>query len=84
MKEIPTDKLKGITYYCGCSEDTKQVKWFWNVFDRMSDEDRTLYLKFAWGRSRLPFDLKDCMQHTLYLCSYANEEDLPSSHTCSF
>jgi len=35
----------------------------------MTEEEQTLYLKFVWGRSRLPYDtdkIRD--RHTIYLC----------------
>ena len=30
---------------------------FWRVFESFTDEERTMYLKFVWGRSRLPTDI---------------------------
>lgn len=66
MKTIDIDKLKSITEYYCCDENTKVIKMFWTVFDRISDEDKTLYLKFAWGRSRLPYDCSGLRyKHTL-------------------
>jgi len=53
-KTTDVEKLKSITEYRNCSENTKVVKMFWNVMSRMSEEDKTLYLKFVWGRQRLP------------------------------
>ena len=49
-----------------------------------------MYLKFVWGRSRLPPpDTPGVQQHTIYLMSqssYGGEHDkiLPQAHTCFF
>ena len=53
-KTTDVEKLKSITEYRNCTENSKVVKMFWNVMSRMSEEDKTLYLKFVWGRQRLP------------------------------
>jgi hypothetical protein len=50
MKTVDVDKLKSITEYRNCDADTKVVKMFWNVLARLSEEDKTAYLKFVWGR----------------------------------
>lgn len=85
MKTIDTDKLKGITEYYECDENTKVIKMFWKVFENLADEDKTLYLKFAWGRSRMPFDCSTLRyKHTLCLCEHWDKEALPESHTCFF
>ena len=44
-----------------------------------------MYLKFVWGRSRLPIDLKNLSQkHTLTLCRGMNKTGFPLAHTCFF
>lgn len=85
MKTLDVEKLKGITEYYSCSEDTKVVKMFWNVFEELSDEDKTLYLRFVWGRSRLPYDCSKLRyKHCIQLCESMHKEALPESHTCFF
>jgi len=85
MREVDVDKLKGITEYEGCTEDHKVMKMFWAVFTRFSEEDKTLYLRFAWGRSRMPFDCRNLRyKHRLCLVSYWSADALPESHTCFF
>jgi hypothetical protein len=71
MKILDIEKLKSITDYECCNEDSKVIKWFWNVLGNMEEEDKTLYLKFAWGRSRLPFDCSKLRyRHTLVICDH--------------
>jgi len=68
-KTVDPEKLKKITTYQSCSENSPIVKLFWEVFEEMSEEDKALYLKYVWGRQRLPSDLKNLRnQHTIYFC----------------
>jgi len=78
--------LKAITKYSGCSEDDETVKRFWRVLETFSDEERSLYLKFVWGRSRLPLvDEKFGDKHTIKLITPQNcDGSLPIAHTCFF
>lgn len=50
----------------------------------MSEEDKALYLKYVWGRQRLPSDLTNLRyKHTLYFCG-GDPGSLPKAHTCFF
>ena len=53
------DALKKITIYEDCKETDSFVQFFWQVLEEFSDEDRSQYLHFVWGRSRLPNDLEN-------------------------
>ena len=33
------------------------LAWFWEILENFDDEMRSKYLKFVWGRSRLPHGL---------------------------
>ena len=47
--------LKANTQYSSCSESDEHIKLFWTMMtDRFTDVDRTAFLTFVWGRSRLP------------------------------
>lgn len=55
--DINVALLKENTEYGeGYNENSNAVKLFWNVITSFSDEERELYLKFVWGRSRLPLE----------------------------
>ena len=55
--DINVALLKENTEYGeGYTEESTAVKYFWNVITSFSDEERELYLKFVWGRSRLPLE----------------------------
>jgi len=52
--EIPVEALrKGIQV----SGDNDQKKYFWEAIERMTNEQRSMMLKFATGRSRLPLHM---------------------------
>lgn len=46
--------LYSATEYDGYSESDDVVRWFWEILTEFSQEQRKAYLKFVWGRSRLP------------------------------
>ncbi len=90
-KIVELDKLKKITTYGvrifhyinfqGCSEDHEQIKQFWKVLESFTDEERTAYLKFVWGRSRLPYDIEGMNdRHEINYEDYYVDK-LPISHT---
>ena len=54
-KHISVERLKSITVFESCSQAIQAR--FWRVFEGWSDVERSAYLKFVWGRSRLPIDL---------------------------
>jgi len=53
---VKVARLKEITSYEGCSEDHEVVKRFWAVLEDLSNEDKISYLRFVWGRTRLPLE----------------------------
>ena len=84
-KTIDIDKLKSITRYQSCNENSPVIKRFWRVMTAFDDDLRQKYLKFVWGRSRLPIDLKNLTQkHTIKLCQNMDKTGFPHAHTCFF
>jgi len=86
--------LQKNTMYSTHKDNEPLIEWFWQILrDRFDDDQRSLFLMFVWGRSRLPlssddFERKMCIQsHSESQNGSApNEADkwLPASHTCSF
>jgi len=59
---------------------------FWKVLEAFTPQQQALFLKFTWGRSRLPLAYED-FSHDFKIqkTSYGNsDEQLPQSHTCFF
>ena len=76
MKTI--DKLKSITTVSGGSEESPIIKRFWRVMTAFDDDQRQMYLKFVWSRSRLPIDLKNMDQkHHIEICRHMDKKALP-------
>lgn len=50
-----------------------------------TEEERQAYLKFVWGRTRLPVELSTISyKHEIRLMSRLSVASLPLSHTCFF
>ena len=71
------DVLRRHTVYLGWTEHHPVVERFWNVMSRSQ------FLRFAWGRSRLP---KEEPWSRPFKLTYKNagDEMLPIAHTCFF
>lgn len=82
--EITTEALKSVTNYESCSESTEVIMWFWKMFEEMSQKHKKDYLKFVWGRSKLPVDTASCQRHVINLYRGLGEKSFPKSHTCFF
>ncbi|RWS12697.1 E3 ubiquitin-protein ligase HERC2-like protein [Dinothrombium tinctorium] len=86
--EIPLDLLKSVTTYKGVEPDSSLVQWFWKVMEEFSNEERSLFLRFVWGRTRLPTTIADFRGKDFVLQvldKYVPPDDfLPESYTCFF
>jgi len=52
--EISVDMLKSVCTYKGIGPSAPLVKWFWEVMEGFSNTERSLFLRFVWGRTMLP------------------------------
>lgn len=83
-KTIEVDRLKSITNW-SCENSHPIVERFWKAFERMNDEERSSYLKFVWGRNRLPVSLTNLSyKHKIDLCTNLSNKGFPQAHTCFF
>ena len=83
-KTIQVERLKAITSYPNCDSSHEIVGRFWRAFESFSSDERSLYLKFVWGRNRLPIDTTNVRRHEVRLMGHMNESGFPQSHTCFF
>jgi len=83
--DIDVEILKSNTDYEGYSENEEPIKLFWEVLTEMTPRERSLFLKFVWGRSRLPSgrDWRH-MKITKYNPPGLVNNYMPISHTCFF
>ena len=88
-EEFDLELLKNMTKYEDCSPSDLTIKYFWQFLEELSLEDKFNYIKFVWGRSRLPKDAKGFgnNKHKIILTKLHKEGGqayLPISHTCFF
>ncbi len=77
---IDIDLWKAHTESSGLSSQT--VSLFWKVMESLSQKEQTGFIRFAWGRSRLP-SKKEEFSMKMKLTS-GGRAALPASHTCFF
>lgn len=86
--EIPLALLKSVATYKGVDATAPLVAWFWEVMEEFSNQERSLFLRFVWGRTRLPRTIADFRgrDFVLQVLDKYNPADhfLPESYTCFF
>lgn len=45
--------------YIGVEAHDKLVQWFWEILSEFTNQERSLFLRFVWGRTRLPRTIED-------------------------
>eukprot|EP00003_Mantamonas_plastica_P032759 TRINITY_DN905_c0_g1_i15.p2 TRINITY_DN905_c0_g1~~TRINITY_DN905_c0_g1_i15.p2 ORF type:complete len:1205 (-),score=565.17 TRINITY_DN905_c0_g1_i15:483-4097(-) len=81
--------LKKVTTYSGYKPDSDVVQNFWKCMESYTPEERQDFLRFVWGRSRMPLTLEEMnqQQNPRFILSTAvrnSNQALPESHTCFF
>uniref|UniRef100_A0A6B2EBN7 HECT-type E3 ubiquitin transferase n=1 Tax=Phlebotomus kandelakii TaxID=1109342 RepID=A0A6B2EBN7_9DIPT len=86
--DIPLGLLKSVASYKGVEPTSNLVTWFWEVMEEFSNQERSLFLRFVWGRTRLPRTIADFRgrDFVLQVLDKYNPPDhfLPESYTCFF
>jgi len=93
--DVDVGFLKQNTTYSGPSPSDPHVVHFWEVLEEFSPEDRRQFLRFVWGRSRLPpagielprnFELQPFARASASSRAEPGMQDtfLPVAHTCFF
>ena len=75
------EALKKITRYEDCCEKDDFILFFWKALEEFTDEERSMYLRFVWGRSRMPTYAEN-YTHTISGRREPNPDGiLPIAHT---
>lgn len=85
--EIDVGQLETYTVYGeGLTKDDPSVRRFWSVMRGFTPEEQTKYVRFVWGRSRLPVSVEDWGRRHQINRLKKKEPDkyLPIAHTCFF
>eukprot|EP01012_Entosiphon_sulcatum_P013944 TRINITY_DN19103_c0_g1_i1.p1 TRINITY_DN19103_c0_g1~~TRINITY_DN19103_c0_g1_i1.p1 ORF type:complete len:4696 (+),score=503.71 TRINITY_DN19103_c0_g1_i1:1491-14090(+) len=84
--EVDVEVLRRHTIYEGYTATSPVIKDFWAVMEGFDTSQRSLFLKFVWGRSRLAVT-EDCFTAPMKIQRLDKPEPdnyLPLSHTCFF
>ena len=83
-KTIDLEKLRSITSY-NVEDNNPIVSRFWNALEKMTDDERASYLKFVWGRNRLPASLENLSyNHRINVSNELDCQAYPRANTCFF
>lgn len=82
-------KLSALIILClGVDSSAPLIQWFWEVMEEFSNQERSLFLRFVWGRTRLPRTIADFRgrDFVIQVLDKYNPPDLflPESYTCFF
>jgi len=73
------------TYTGGITSSSPLVKYFFDALRSFNQEERQMFLRFVWGRNRLPPTDSDwSTKFTINPLPKAGDESLPIAHTCFF
>ena len=83
--EIDLDYLRAHTELRGYDPGCDHIRWFWAAMASFSHEDRAMFIRFVWGRNRLPQRGQPWPQRfVIEHARDASEGQLPETHTCFF
>ena len=72
---------KNHTHYSGYSSDDDVIKTFWKVMESLTDEEKSMFVRFVWGRSRLPAR-GQAWTTNFHITKRGDVNALPQAHTC--
>jgi len=81
---IDWNLLKSCAIYHSYTSSSPPVQWLWEILEGFSAEDSSQFLRFVWGRSRLPLHSAAFDQEFLIDKDSSNDRALPTSSTCFF
>ena len=81
--EIDWKYLRRHTKYENYRRSSRAVRWFWKIFREMSQKERSLFIKYVWGRQRLPRG-NEVWKQPFLISRCPDINMLPVAHTCFF
>ena len=76
--------LRECSVFSGYQRDSKQVIWLWQILEEMNDEQREQFLRFVWGRPRLPESAAQVNDTFKIQRAPGGDSPLPRASTCFF
>ncbi|CAD7923675.1 unnamed protein product [Amoebophrya sp. A120] len=87
MPKIDLKDLRANTEYTNYTENSDQIKWFWEVMGDFTEEQKAQFLQFVTGTSQVPLDgfkaligMRGPQKFSIHRAH--TTERLPSAHTC--
>lgn len=75
--------LRSRTVYQGWDATSQGPQRFWRAFELLTDEERSKFIRFAWGRARLP--RAEAFSRPFKLTRRGGgDSELPVAHSCFF
>jgi hypothetical protein len=86
---VDVSLLRQCTEYEDVDPESESVRNFWEVLESFSPEQRTLFLRFVWARSRMPTSAQDLpmnfkLQGSQGHACESPDKYLPHAQTCFF
>lgn len=80
---VDIERLKEISSISKASKDLQ--KRFWRVLNSFDNSDKIKYMRFVWGRTRLPLPgTQHSDHHNITFDEKLDPNSLPSAKTCAF
>jgi hypothetical protein len=76
--------VRSNTHYEGYSASDRVVEDFWKVVNEFTIQQKVLFLRFSWGRSRLPAAGSFKNFQLTRMGKSDPDHALPAAHTCFF
>jgi hypothetical protein len=85
VPDVDVDLLESVTEH-RINKQAKHVVFFWKALRSFSAEDKRMFLRFVWGRSRLPLNAAQFTQRFKLEDFHKSPADqyMPVAHTCFF
>jgi hypothetical protein len=81
---IDVETLRRHTIFNGYTQSSNVIKYFFKALHSFNTQERQMFLRFVWGRNRLPSTDRDWSQQFTINMMRAGDESLPIAHTCFF
>lgn len=81
-RTIDIEMLKKHTEYSEYSANDTVVQWFWEWLSSLDEKGKSMYIKFTWGRTRLPRLETTNINHKI--SKHHVQNAYPHSSTCFF
>lgn len=90
--KVDVDLLKKHTKYSGgLNEESRRIKFFWEIMKELPEVDRLKIIRFCWGQERLPINSEEFERNNIrfmikpMINNEKNQDQaLPKADTCFF